>query len=232
MAGNAMFMAGRANFVTESVCLIIPQFNQVRLTLQAIRTLRQFDPVVWPIVVVDNGSSPDSIRQLHELRDTAVQVLTRKHAGLTSAWNAAARQSRADYLIFLNNDTRSTGPWVQSLLSPLRQGAAIVSGVATRREIQLASPVDLLAGWCFALRRETFVAVDGFDAAMQLYFSDTDFLLRVRDQCATRTASTFVAVPGLPISHIGHATAHQLPDQKAQWLVDRKAFLARWQEPR
>ena len=232
IAGKAKLMTARAFMVPESVCLIIPQFNQVGLTLQAIRTLRKFDPVRWPIVVVDNGSSPDSIRQLHELRDTAVQVLTQKQAGLTSAWNFAARRSQADYLIFLNNDTLSSGPWVESLLAPLRLGTAIVSGVATRREAQLTAPVDLLSGWCFALRRETFVAVDGFDPAMQLYFSDTDFLLRVRERLVSGATSKFVAVKGLPISHIGHATAHQLPSQKSQWQADRKAFLARWQESR
>lgn len=223
-------MPARTSIVPETVSLIIPQFNQAGLTLQAIRSLRQADPVRWPILVVDNGSSPDSIRQLHELRDAEVQVITRKEAGLTSAWNSAARHSQADYLIFLNNDTQSTGPWVESLLAPLQRGTAIVSGIATRREPQLSTPVDLLAGWCFAIRRETFIAVDGFDPAMQLYFSDTDFLLRVRDRCATASASTFVEVPKLPITHIGHATAHQLPHQKAQWQADRDAFLTRWQE--
>lgn len=225
-------MTDRSSCVRESVCLIIPQFNQVHLTLQSIRALRQFEPVQWPVVVVDNGSSPDSIRRLHELRDPAVHVLTRTHAGLTSAWNFAARQSQADSLIFLNNDTVSTGPWVERLLAPLRLGTAVVSGVATRCETQLASPVDLLAGWCFAFRRETFVTVGGFDPAMQLYFSDTEFLLRVRERFATTSTSEFVAVSGLPISHIGHATAHLLPSRKAQWLADRKAFLARWQECR
>ena len=225
-------MSARTSIVPETVSLIIPQFNQVSLTLQAIRSLRQVDPVRWPILVVDNGSSPDSIRQLHELRDPVVQVITRKEAGLTSAWNSAARHSPADYLIFLNNDTQSTGPWVESLLTPLQLGTAIVSGVATRREPHLSTPIDLLAGWCFALRREMFIAVDGFDSAMQLYFSDTDFLLRVRDRCATASASTFVAVPRLPITHIGHATARKLPHQKAQWLADRNVFLNRWQGAR
>ena len=88
-------MSARTSIVPETVSLIIPQFNQVSLTLQAIRSLRQVDPVRWPILVVDNGSSPDSSRQLHELRDPVVQVITRKEAGLTSAWNSAARHSPA-----------------------------------------------------------------------------------------------------------------------------------------
>lgn len=225
-------MSVRSPVDSGTVVIIIPQYNQPALTIQAIQSLRQVDPVRWPILVVDNGSSHESVRQLHDLCDSNVQVLSLPQAGLTSAWNAAVQHVRADHLIFLNNDTTSGGPWVESLLAPLRHGLAFVTGVALRRESQLDPPVDLPAGWCFAVRRETFESVRGFDAALQLYFSDTDFLIRVRDYCASVTTPAWAVVAGLSISHIAHATAHRLPHQRALWLADRERFLIRWQEPR
>ncbi len=225
-------MSIRSRINPRSVSIIIPQMNQPDLTIEAIRTLRRADPIRWPLLVVDNGSSPDSRRQLHGLRDPNVEILTLPIAGLTAAWNAAARHSRADYLIFLNNDTVTRGAWVEALLAPLSQGTSLITGVALRRESLLAPPIDLLAGWCFALCRQTFDAVHEFDPSMQLYFSDTDLQLRVREEFSCSSIPIWTAVPGLPITHLSHRTAHRLPHQRSLWLADREKFLARWQECR
>jgi FMN phosphatase YigB (HAD superfamily) len=53
-----------------SATLIIPQYNQPELTVQAIESLRRHDSHHWPIVVVANGCSPHSIRQLHQIQDS------------------------------------------------------------------------------------------------------------------------------------------------------------------
>jgi GT2 family glycosyltransferase len=225
-------MSVRSLLDPRSVTIIIPQFNQPHLTIQSIRTLRQTDTVAWSILVVDNGSTPDSLRQLHQLSDSGVEIISLPHAGLTAAWNTAAKHCSSSSLIFLNNDTVSLGPWVETLVSPVVQGTTRMTGVALRRESNVTKPVELLSGWCFAVQRQTFNAVHGFDAAMALYFSDTDLQLRVRDNSSLSPASAWKVVPGLPITHLSHRTAHQLPNQKSQWRADREKFLARWQECR
>ena len=87
---------------------------------------------------------------------------------------------------------------------------------------------SMLSGWCFAVRRETFLAVSGFDESLHLYFSDTDFQLRVRDHFASSGLPPWVTVPGLAISHLSHRTAHQLPNRRPLWRADRDRFQARW----
>ncbi len=211
-----------------STTIIIPQFNHPELTLRAIQSLRQCDSPHWPILVVDNGSSAESLRRLHDLNDPHTEILALPRQGLTAAWNTAARRCRSTTLVFLNNDTLSTGPWVESLLEPLRLHRTWVSGVEERQEPHLTPPMEMLSGWCFAVRRDTFLAVGGFDESLQLYFSDTDFQLRVREHFAAADIPFWTTVPGLAISHLSHRTAHQLPNRKSLWRADRDRFQARW----
>ena len=208
--------------------IIIPQFNHPELTLQAIRSLRRCDAQRWPILVVDNGSSAESLRRLHELDDPDTEILALPRQGLTAAWNTAAHRCRTDTLVFLNNDTLSTGPWVEALLAPLLNSQARISGVEARREKFLNPSVEVLEGWCFATHRDTFQTVGGFDEALHLYFSDTDFQLRVRDQFVDTAIPTGTTVPGLALTHLSHRTAHQLSNQRSLWHADRKRFQARW----
>jgi GT2 family glycosyltransferase len=211
-----------------STTIIIPQFNHPELTLHAIRSLRRFDSHRWPILIVDNGSSAESLRQMHELDDPDTEILALPRQGLTAAWNIAARQCRTATLVFLNNDTLSSGPWVGELLSPLERHATRISGVELRRETHLHPAIELLSGWCFAFGRDTFQAVEGFDESLALYFSDTDFQLRVRSHFADSAIPAWTALAGLPLSHLSHGTAHQLSNQRPLWRADRDRFQARW----
>ncbi len=211
-----------------STTLIIPQFNQPELTLQAIQSLRRCDSQRWPILVVDNGSTPESLRRLHELDDPDIEILALPRQGLTAAWNTAAKRCQTETLVFLNNDTLSTGPWVAALLAPLEQHQAWLSGVESRRETHLNPAIEILSGWCFAVRQSTFHAAGGFDESLHLYFSDTDFQLRVRDHFEASAVPLYSVVPGLLLHHLSHRTAHQLSNRRPLWRADRDRFQARW----
>ena len=211
-----------------STTIVIPQFNQPELTRQSIQSIRRHDSLRWPILVVDNGSSTESLRRLHDLDDPQTEILALPRQGLTAAWNIAARRSRTETLVFLNNDTLSTGPWVEALLTPLQQNLAWISGVESRQETQLHPAMEMLSGWCFAVQRDTFHAVGGFDESLHLYFSDTDFLLRVRDQFMSSAIPPWTTVSGLPLTHLSHRTARQLSNRRSLWHDDRDRFQARW----
>lgn len=213
----------------HSVTLIIPQYDQPELTVTAIRTLRTTDPIRWPILIVDNGSHPRSLRALQDYEDEAIEVLSLPQPGLTAAWNRAAARASGEFLIFLNNDTCSTGPWVEPLLQPIRSGCALVTGVEGRYERQLTPPVRLLTGWCLALRKATFMECGGFDESLQLYFSDTDLLLRIQNRYP-EIRPAWQVVPQLPITHLKHRTTQEISNRSSRWSADRARFLQRWRE--
>ncbi len=185
--GEGTQMSALEGTLSASATIIIPQFNEPHLTIQAIQSLRRWDPHPWPIVVVDNGSSFESLRILHRLDDPSTEILSLPRQGLTAAWNFAAKKCHTSNLVFLNNDTLSTGTWVATLLKPLHSGQVGITGAELRLERHLNPHLELLAGWCFAVPRNTFLSVGGFDETLKLYFSDTDFQLRVREQVTIHT---------------------------------------------
>lgn len=215
----------RSRDADADVTIVIPQFNQVELTCRAIETLRRHDQTPWPLLIVDNGSSSHSLRKLHDLPFPGIRILSLPRAGLTAAWNASVQHIRSERIIFLNNDSVSSGPWVESLIVPLRNGASPVAAAELRIESHLQPPVKLPAGWCFAVDRRMLLELGGFHDALALYFSDTDLFLRVQQVTA---GPPWTIVPDLPLTHLAHQTARKLPARQQLWRVDRNRFLKRW----
>lgn len=208
------------------VTIVIPQYNEVDLTIQAIESLRTHETGLWPILVVDNGSSSQSLRRLNALRAPRVFIRSLPRAGLTAAWNFATQHTSTRLIVFLNNDILANGPWVDQLIAPIQRGHSPVAAVSIRRECQLTPSAELPAGWCFGVDRRAFETVGGFDESLALYFSDTDFFLRVRQAFPERP---WTLVPDLPLTHLAHRTSHRLPNRSQTWLADRERFRARWE---
>jgi GT2 family glycosyltransferase len=103
--------------------------------------------------------------------------------GVGPGWNAAARLSEADVLVFANDDA-SLGPRSLELLARAleeHEKAGVVGALGSRFDFRTGrhiswvdaagkrpgelEPCDLVAGFLFALRRRDFQAVGGFDEA-------------------------------------------------------------------
>lgn len=84
-----------------------------------------------------------------------------------------------------------------------------------------------LEGWCFALRREDFLKLNGFDESMRLYWSDTDLQCRLLESNRhTPPQDALAPIPDLPLQHLSHRTTHANPTHRRQWNQDRQAFIA------
>lgn len=214
--------------------IVIAQHGQPQLTIACVQSLRRQHGEEPPVVVVDDGSAPGDIELVASAGLNNVELLRRSRRGVTSAWNAGAAKCSAEVLVFLNNDVVTTGPWINRLCEPLRDQRCIVVGVAHRRERHLDEqtlgrlPTRVFAsGWCFAVRRADFEAVDGFRVSLRLYFSDTDLQARLLRQsgCGSEAIAT---VTRLGLRHLGHATTSLCDTRKEQWLADPRRFVRLW----
>jgi len=212
--------------------IIIPQHDCAELTLAAVRALRSRESQRWPIIVVDDGSSPGPAAELGQLPGD-VQLLRQPHRGVTAAWNLGLRHVSTPLVVLLNNDVLIDGAWVDRLIEPLRLSSAVLSGVELRQEravpaaiLQRLGRTEFLAGWCWAFRAEAAREVGGFDSTLWLYFSDTDLQVRLLSSAAT--AAELAVIGPLPLRHVGHASTRFLPGRSVQWHADRARFIAKW----
>ncbi len=86
------------------VSVVIPAYNSGRFINATIesalgQTLEDFE-----IVVVDDGSTDDTLARVRGFRAARIHVIERAHAGAPAALNTAVAASRGDYIAFLDHD--------------------------------------------------------------------------------------------------------------------------------
>jgi GT2 family glycosyltransferase len=185
----------------------IPNYNGCAHIGRALRSLREQSRPI-DVVVVDNGSTDDSLALLHdEFPEVSVLALPR-NLGFGPALNRAVAEHRADPLILLNSDVECGPRFVEALLDAAAEGVQSVAGVLLQERapglIDSAGVVadrtlmgfDHLHGEPLAVAatapdplgptggaalydRAAFEAVGGFDERIFLYYEDLDLALRM-----------------------------------------------------
>ena len=119
--------------MTASVDIIIVNWNagrQLRECLASIVTTQRDGFAVRQVVVVDNASRDNSIVGLDDLALPLTIIHNTVNLGFAVACNVGAHKSTADYLLFLNPDTRLFADSLSKPLAfmehPKNQGTGIV----------------------------------------------------------------------------------------------------------
>lgn len=148
----------------SSVYVVILNWNGWRDTLECVRSLRRVEYRNWHAVIVDNGSTDDSVHRLREACPEVPILETCKNLGFAAGNNVGiyfALENRADYVFVLNNDT-TVFPDTISEFVAFAEGdpaAALMGPKIDRRTPQREWPIrrqlDLLTLLCAftALRR-------------------------------------------------------------------------------
>lgn len=218
------------------ISVIIPQFGRADLTVRCVESLfrNHSDSISLEVLVVDDRSSQTDLAEIQRKAFSRTALIRNpKNIGVTSSWNRAASFATGQTLIFLNNDVISNGPWCEILAGFVRNNGCQFAGPESRFEklipqelIHLFPKNQLLSGWCFAISRNLYRELNGFDERFRLYYSDTDLQLQITNR--HQFCEVIQAVPGLPITHLGHQTTRDLPTRSRQWKNDREAFIRKW----
>ena len=188
--------------------VIIPVFNQARLTAQCLDTILACDH--GRVVVVDDASTDATPGLLAGYGDR-IQVLTHPtNRGFAASCNDGAALVTTEYFIFLNNDTVPQPGWLCALEEyAVRHPLVAVVGsklVYPDNTIQHAGVVicqdgyprhiytgfaanhpavnssrrfQIVTGASMLVRREAFREAGGFDPAFRNGFEDVDLCLRL-----------------------------------------------------
>lgn len=161
--------------------VVIPAYNEeaylpatlaaARLAMAAVAA--EFGP--GELVVVDNNSGDRTAEVARS--HGADRVVFEPHNQIARARNAGAASTGAEWLVFLDADTRLTAPLLREGLAALASGTVAAGGarVAMDREVtpmvawivrlwdRVATTFTYAAGSFFFARRDAFEAAGGFD---------------------------------------------------------------------
>ena len=236
---------------TPLVEIIIPTRDKVDLLASCIDSIkRQSTYHNYHLVVVDNQSR-DS-RTLRYLEDVDGRVIKfADEFNFARILNVAARETKGDFLLFLNNDTEVVTPeWIEALVEHAQrtdvaavgarllypegrpQHEGIIIGLAGGSAInmdyqgyfglgQTIRNCSAVTGACMMVRRELYWELGGFEERLGVAFNDVDFCLRAREK-----GYQVVYTPFAVLRHYESATRGRLHPEE-----DEQFFRARWGNP-
>ncbi len=89
----------------DLVSVIIPTYNRRALTIRAVESVLAQTYPHFEVIVVDDGSTDDTIEYLSRIPDPRVKVLPIKHSGHPSiARNAGIEIAKGEYIALLDSD--------------------------------------------------------------------------------------------------------------------------------
>ncbi len=144
-----------------SVAVVIPCFNAGNTLGETVASVLAQRRPAREIVVVDDGSDDASTRQALARLPSAVRVLWQAHGGVARARDAGVRETRSEYLLWLDAD---------DLLAP--EYLEVTAG-----ELDERPDLDIVATGFEAFGAERFSWTPPDPSALELHFAEGTFLV-------------------------------------------------------
>ena len=189
----------------QRISVVVPVLNAGRTLPRCLGALAKLDPAPTEIILVDNGSTDESLDLARAFaRDHAsVRVLTEPQRGAPAARNTGVRAATGDAVAFTDADCAPAPSWLQHLRAPFADPS--VGGVAGRvlaapasgtlelfsalYTLQLPDQPARHVRWTpreggfptanLAVRRDLLAELGGFDASLVIYGEDYDLCARL-----------------------------------------------------
>ncbi len=107
------------------VSIVIPVYNQVHYTYACLQSILEHSKGIDYEVIIADDVSTDATARLQEFTENLVIIRNASNQGFLKNCNHAAKSARGEYIVFLNNDTRVTEGWLDSLLDLIESDESI-----------------------------------------------------------------------------------------------------------
>ena len=153
----------------NKVSIVIPVYNQLKMTIECLRDVIRTYGVETEIIVVDDGSKEPISRAIPKLFPDVKLLINEHNIGFAKTVNKGIRAASHDYICLLNNDIKLPNPgWLKTMMSSLGScdmtapaGGRMDSkwnylpGEAKRR----GEDFSYLVGWCMLVKRSVFDSI-------------------------------------------------------------------------
>lgn len=106
----------------QRISVVIPNWNGSALLANLLQDLERQSYPVARVIVVDNGSTDDSVRVAKSANASVIEL--NANTGFAHAVNCGIRNSDADWIVVLNNDVSLEPDWLAHLMGKLEAGTA------------------------------------------------------------------------------------------------------------
>lgn len=189
--------------------IVMLSWNAPDYTRIALESIRQHTRHPHEVIIVDNGSGPETTNWLRTLDDARV-IFNASNRGFAGGNNQGIAAARGEYIVLLNNDVVVTEGWLEDLIDALRRNpltgvsaprsnrvagsqqvpdatypdVASMHRFAAERRVQFRKTgyyLDRAIGFALCIDRRVIDEVGGIDERFGAgNFEDDDFCIRVR----------------------------------------------------
>ena len=216
------------------VSIIVINYNGKSYLKTCLESLSKVIYKNLEIIVVDNNSSDGSIEFLIKNYPSIITLKLDKNYGFAKPNNMAAKLAKGDFLLFLNNDTEVTPPFVSELVDVLLNDKQIAIcqslllkpngemdssgdfidkiGVVynSKKPINSIRDISSARGASMIIRKKIFEELHGFDEKFYVSFEDVDLGWRT-----WISGYKVVINPKSVVYHYGGSTQNSMKDQIA-----------------
>ena len=193
------------------ISIVIPNWNGLeflKLCIPSIIKAIEFYSCPWEIIIVDNASSDGSLDYLESNFQKITIITLKENLGFAKAMNIGIKEAKGDIVIGLNNDVFVEEDFIAPLVShfsndgnifavaakmllwgrkTLNFGRAVGKfrfGIFRRTFQEPTIPTNTLyaCGGAFAVDKDKFLKLGGFDEDLIAYWEDLDLCYRAWKQ--------------------------------------------------
>jgi GT2 family glycosyltransferase len=135
-------LRSRSPFERGLVSIVTLSWNAPEFTIKALESIRAQTSEPYEVIVVDNGSGPETLKALSTIDDPHVRIIYNKvNRGFAGGNNDGIAHARGEYVILLNNDVIVTAGWADDLVDAFRRIPGL--GISAPRSNQVAGDQQL-----------------------------------------------------------------------------------------
>lgn len=214
-------------FNEETISIIITNYNYKKYVGPAIKSAQNQTVKPQEIIVVDDGSTDDSIKEIEKY---PVKLIKQKNLGVVAAKNRGFSESTGRFVLFLDADDILKPNATKEYIRKYREDRSVgfvYSGMeyfGSEKGIYKSKPFnskELRRGNYIhnstLIKREAFLAVDGYHTGMNEGYEDWDLYISIAEQ---GYLGAYVSKPLLRYRrHKGAISRNEIDQKKAIGII-------------